>query len=59
MEQVIQIISHFFGFCPDHHSHLNMLAFMGEIFNQNICWCYLKMKYNSIKEVVKNNKVLN
>lgn len=48
MEQIFHFIGHLIGFCPDHHNHLNLIVLIGDVFNQNICWCYLKSKYYSV-----------
>jgi len=58
MEQFFHIIGHVIGFCPDHHNHLNLFVLIGDLFNQNICWCYIKAKYNSLfkNESIKSVK---
>ena len=41
------------GVCPDHHTHFNLILFINEVINGNICWCHIKDYIREKKEKIK------
>jgi hypothetical protein len=53
---MIETIMHLFGFCGDHHQHINIIMILNEFLNTNFCWCYIKNKALNLFYYNEDNK---